>query len=87
MLPTKTFSKILREKLSIQNPHSNGHLTSFDVWSREVKRLKCALALTHTYMCVKFARKSVASVCRLVYSAHKLHHAHKFNLVTCERAN
>ena len=26
-----TLSKILREKLLIQNSHSNGHLTSFDV--------------------------------------------------------
>ena len=32
MLPTKTFSKILRVKLSIQNSHSNGHLTSFDMF-------------------------------------------------------
>ena len=31
MLPTKTLSKILRESLLIQNSHSNGHLTSFDV--------------------------------------------------------
>ena len=31
MFPTRTLSKILREKLLIQNPHSNGHLTSFDV--------------------------------------------------------
>ena len=31
MLPTKTLSKILREKLRIQNSHSNGHITSFDV--------------------------------------------------------
>ena len=31
MLPTKTLSKILREKLHIQNSHSNGHLTSLDV--------------------------------------------------------
>ena len=31
MLPTKTRSKILQEKLLIQNFHSNGHLTSFDV--------------------------------------------------------
>ena len=32
MLPTKTLSEnkeILWEKLLIQNPHSNGHLTSF----------------------------------------------------------
>ena len=32
MFPTKTLSKILREKLLIQNPRSNGHLTSFDVF-------------------------------------------------------
>ena len=31
MLPTKTLSIILQEKLSNQNPRSNGHLTSFDV--------------------------------------------------------
>ena len=31
MRPTKTHSRILWEKLYIQNSHSNGHLTSFDV--------------------------------------------------------
>ena len=31
MFPTRTLSKILWEKLFIQNSHSNGHLTSFDV--------------------------------------------------------
>ena len=31
MFPTRTLSKILREKLFIQNSHSNGHFTSFDV--------------------------------------------------------
>ena len=31
LFPTRTLSKILREKLLIQNSHSNGHLTSFDV--------------------------------------------------------
>ena len=31
MFPTRTLFKILREKLLIQNSHSNGHLTSFDV--------------------------------------------------------
>ena len=31
MLPSKKFSKILREMLYIQNSHSKGHLTSFDV--------------------------------------------------------
>ena len=31
MFPTKTLSKILWEKLWIQNSRSNGHLTSFDV--------------------------------------------------------
>ena len=31
MFPKRTLSKILREKLLIQNSHSNGHLTSFDV--------------------------------------------------------
>ena len=31
MFPTRTLSKILREELLIQNSHSNGHLTSFDV--------------------------------------------------------
>ena len=31
MFLTRILSKILREKLSIQNSHSNGHLTSFDV--------------------------------------------------------
>ena len=31
MLPTKDLSKILREELYIQNSHSNGLLTSFDV--------------------------------------------------------
>ena len=28
---TRTFYKILQKKLLIQNSHSNGHLTSFDV--------------------------------------------------------
>ena len=31
MLPTKTFSKILRENLLIQYSHSNWHLTFFHV--------------------------------------------------------
>ena len=31
MFPTRTLYKILREKLFIQNIHSNGHLTSFYV--------------------------------------------------------
>ena len=31
MFPTRTLSTILREKLFIQNSHSNGHFTSFDV--------------------------------------------------------
>ena len=31
MFPTRNLSKILQEKFLIQNPHSNGHLTSFDV--------------------------------------------------------
>ena len=31
MFPTSTFSKILWEKLEIQNYLGNGHLTSFDV--------------------------------------------------------
>ena len=31
MFLTRTLSKILREKLLIQNSHSNGHLTLFDV--------------------------------------------------------
>ena len=31
MFPTRTLSKIPREKLFIQNSHSNGHFTSFDV--------------------------------------------------------
>ena len=31
MFPTRTLSKILQEKLFIQNSHSNGHFASFDV--------------------------------------------------------
>ena len=31
MFPTRTLSKILREKLFIHNSHSNGHFTSIDV--------------------------------------------------------
>ena len=31
MLPTKTLSKILREKLLIQNSQNNGYLTSYYV--------------------------------------------------------
>ena len=42
MFPTNTLSKILREKLKIQNFHSNGHLTSFDVWiTAQVIRPNC----------------------------------------------
>ena len=42
MLPTKTFSKILREKLLIQNSHSNRRITSFDVLiTTHVNRPKC----------------------------------------------
>ena len=42
MFPTRTLSKILREKLLIQNSHSNGHLTSFNVLiTMPVIRLNC----------------------------------------------
>ena len=84
MLPTKTLSKILREKFLFQNSHSKGHLTSFDVLiSGRVIRPNCR---TFCWLCSsgielkKFSRVQRRKYDTIVkYNSVHLSFHHKLN--------